>query len=187
VALAHAQGLAPVAPELSADRIRLQTRKCATGAAMPAMKIATMLAACAMALAACDRDQVASFMPKVADQAASLMPKTFRPSDPQPPPAEPELDVKELIRANADTLFTAAPTALAVARPKRITGRGFSVCVNAVVAGALNTRPQPITLIVIIERGKLADRRRATPEDGCAHETYEKVEVTRPNAAKPQQ
>jgi hypothetical protein len=154
---------------------------------MPAMKIATMLAACAMALAACDRDQVASFMPKLADQAASLMPKTFRPSDPQPPPPEPELDVKELIRSNADTLFTAAPTALAVARPKRITGRGFSVCVNAVVAGALNTRPQPITLIVIIECGKLADRRRATPEDGCAHETYEKVEVTRPNAAKPQQ
>jgi hypothetical protein len=107
-------------------------------------------------------------MPKLADQAASLMPKTFRQSDPAPPPVEPELDVKELIRANADTLFTAHPSALAVARPKRITGRGFSVCVNAVVAGAMNPQPQPITLIVIIERGKIADRRRATPQDGCA-------------------
>jgi hypothetical protein len=55
-----------------------------------------------------------------------------------------------LIRANADTLFTAHPSALAVARPKRITGRG-----------------------------KLADRRRATPQDGCAAETYEKVEAAR--------
>jgi hypothetical protein len=146
---------------------------------MPAMKTAAMLVACAMALAACDRDQVANFMPKLADQAASLMPKTFRPSDPAPPTVEPELDVKELIRANADTLFTAHPSELAVARPKRVTGRGFSVCVKAVVAGALNREPQPITLIVIIERGKLADSRRATPQDGCAGETYEKVEVAK--------
>jgi hypothetical protein len=51
--------------------------------------------------------------------------------------------------------------------------------VKAVVAGAMNPQPQPITLIVIIERGKLADRRRATPQDGCAGETYEKVEVPR--------
>ena len=135
-----------------------------------------MLFACAIALAACDRDDVASFMPK-----------SFGPSDTPPPPVEPEPDVKELIRANADTLFTAHPSALAVSRPKRITGRGFSVCVKAVVAGAINREPQPITLIVIIERGKLADRRRATAQDGCAHETYEKVEVTRLNAPKPQQ
>jgi hypothetical protein len=140
---------------------------------MPAMKIAIMLVACAIALAACDRDQVASFMPE------SFMPKSFRHSDPPPPPVEPEPDVKELIRANADTLFTAHPSALAVSRPKRITGRGFSVCVNAVVAGAMNREPQPITLIVIVERGKLADRRRATAQDGCAGETYEKVEAAR--------
>jgi hypothetical protein len=140
---------------------------------MPAMKIAIMLVACAMALAACDRDQVASFMPE------SFMPKSFRQSDTPPPPVEPEPDVKELIRANADTLFTAHPSALAVSRPKRITGRGFSVCVNAVVAGAMNREPQPITLIVIVERGKLADRRRATAQDGCAGETYEKVEAAR--------
>jgi hypothetical protein len=49
--------------------------------------------------------------------------------------------------------------------------------VNAIVAGAMNQQPQPITLIVIIERGKIADRRRATAQDGCAGETYEKVEA----------
>ena len=72
---------------------------------------------------------------------------------------------------------SAASRALSVGRPKRITGRGFSVCVNAIVAGAMNQQPQPITLIVIIERGKIADRRRATAQDGCAGETYEKVEA----------
>ena len=140
---------------------------------MPAMKIAIMLVVCAVALAACDRDQVASFMPE------SFMPKSFQQSDTAPTAVEPEPDVKELIRANADTLFTAHPSALAVSRPKRITGRGFSVCVNAVVAGALNREPQPITLIVIVERGKVADRRRAVPQDGCAGESYEKVEPAR--------
>jgi hypothetical protein len=48
---------------------------------------------------------------------------------------------------------------------------------KAVVAGPMDPAPQPITLFVIIEHGKLADRRRALPQDGCARETYEKVEV----------
>ena len=114
-----------------------------------------------------------------ADQVASFMPKGFRQPSPERPAPEPEPDVKELIRANADTLFTAHPGTLAVARPKRITGRGFSVCVKAVVAGPMNSEPQPITLIVVIEHGKLADRRRATAQDGCERESYEKVEVPR--------
>jgi hypothetical protein len=107
------------------------------------------------------------------------MPKGFRQPAPEAPPPEPEPDVRELIRANADTLFTARPGTLAVARPKRITGRGFSACVKAVVAGPMNSQPQPITLVVIIEHGKLTDRRRATSQDGCEGESYERVEVPR--------
>jgi hypothetical protein len=139
-------------------------------AAMPAKTFAVMLVACAMAaLSGCD----------FADKFASFMPKGFRQPTPEPPPPEPEPDVKELIRANADTLFTARPGTLAVARPKRITGRGFSACVKAVVAGPMNSQPQPITLVVIIEHGKVTDRRRATPQDGCEGESYERVEVPR--------
>jgi hypothetical protein len=137
---------------------------------MRARTFAIMLVAVAMAaLSGCD----------VADQVASFMPKGFRQPTPEPPAPEAEPDVKELIRANADTLFTARPGALAVARPKRITGRGFSACVKAVVAGPMSSEPQPITLVVIIERGKIADRRRATAQDGCEGERYERVEVPR--------
>jgi hypothetical protein len=147
-----------------------EPRQRATIAAMPARTFAVMLAACAMAaLLGCD----------YADKFASFMPKGFRQPAPEAPPPEPEPDVKELIRANADTLFTAPPGTLAVARPKRITGRGFSTCVKAVVAGPMNSQPQPITLVVIIEHGKLTDRRRATSQDGCEGETYERVEVPR--------
>jgi len=47
------------------------------------------------------------------------------------------------------------------------------------VVGPMNPEPQPITLLVMIEHGKFADRHRATSQDGCATETYEKVEAAR--------
>ena len=67
----------------------------------------------------------------VADQYSAL-PKVFRQPGAEPPPPEPEPDVKELIRAGADTLFTGHPSAVAVSRPRRVAGRGFDVCVKAV-------------------------------------------------------
>ena len=44
----------------------------------------------------------------VADQYSAL-PKVFREPGVEPPPPEPEPDVKELIRVGADTLFTGHP------------------------------------------------------------------------------
>jgi hypothetical protein len=72
----------------------------------------------------------------LSDQYATFMPKILRQPSSEPAEPDPEPDVKALIRANADTLFTAHPSALAVSRPHRITGRGFSVCVKAVVVGS---------------------------------------------------
>jgi hypothetical protein len=135
---------------------------------MPAMKMAMSVLACAIALlAGCGLAEYATFVPKILRQ-----PSTEPASDPEP-------DIKELIRVNGDTLFTARPSAVAVSRPRRIAGRGFSACVKAMVVGPMNPEPQPITLLVTIEHGKFADRHRATSQDGCATETYEKVEVAR--------
>jgi hypothetical protein len=152
-----------------------QARLCPSGSkafAIPAMKIGMMPIICALALlTGCG----------VADRFASFL----RKDDPQPtavPPRQsaPEPNVKELIRVGANTLFTAPPTAVSVSRPHRIIpGTAFSVCVKAMVAGPLNPEPQLITLFVMIENGRLAGRHRALPEDGCATDTYEKVEVAR--------
>jgi hypothetical protein len=142
---------------------------------MPAMKIAMSVLACATALlAGCE----------MADQYATFVPKILRQPSTEPPAPEPEPNVKELVRAGADTLFTAHPTAVAVSRPHRLAGRGFSACVKAMVVGPMNPDPQPITLLVTIDHGKFTDRHRATSQDGCASESYEKVEIARlPNAA----
>jgi hypothetical protein len=132
------------------------------------MKIGVAFTACALAL-------LTGCGP--ADQYATFIPKILRQPSTEPPQPDPEPDVKAWVHANADTLFTAHPSALAVSRPRRITGRGFSICVKAIVVGPMNPAPQPITLLVIIEHGKLADRHRATAQDGCATETYEKVDM----------
>jgi hypothetical protein len=105
------------------------------------------------------------------------MPDVFRQRGAEPRQPEPEPDAKELVRVGADTLFVNHPSAVAVSRPRRIADRGFSVCVKAIVGGKLNSDPQPVTLFVIIEHGKLSDRHRATSYDGCATETYEEVQI----------
>src|SRR5262249_52247920 len=143
---------------------------------MPATKIAMSVIACAVVLlAGCE----------MADQYATFVPKILRQPSTEPPAPEPEPDVKELVRAGADTLFTAHPTAVAVSRPHRMAGRGFSACVKAMVVGPMNPDPQPITLLVTIDHGKFTDRHRATSQDGCANESYERVEIARlPNATR---
>ena len=99
----------------------------------------------------------------VADQYSAL-PKVFRQPSAEAPPPEPEPDVKELVRVGADTLFTGHPSALEVSRPRRIAGRGFDACVKALVPGAVDGQPRPVTVLVTIEHGKLADRHRATAQ-----------------------
>ena len=132
----------------------------------------TLIACCMTLLTGCSLGDQHSFWPEV-----------FRKPAAEPRQPEPEPDAKELIRVGAGTLFMNHPSAVAVSRPRRIAERGFSVCVKATVAGALNSDPQPVTLFVIIEHGKLADRHRATSYDGCANETYEQVEIA-PAAAQ---
>src|SRR5260370_40051372 len=99
------------------------------------MKIGIMPIACAITLlTGCGpADQYATFIPKVLRQ-----PRT------EPPQPDPEPDVKEWVRANAHTLFTARPSALAVSRSRRLTRRGVSVCGKPVAAGHKNPEPQPM-------------------------------------------
>src|SRR5262245_55907022 len=122
------------------------------------MRVGVMLIGCAMTLlAGCG----------LLDQPASVEPR----------PPEPEPDAKALVRAGVGTLFMNHPETVAVARPRRILERGFSVCVRATVAGKMSSGAEPVTMLVIIERGKMVDRHRATSYDRCESERYEPVEI----------
>ena len=126
-----------------------------------------------MALGACVVALVAGC--GVADQH-SVMPKILGQPSAEPRPPAPEPDAKELVRVGANTLSTAHPMAVAVSRPRRVTDQEFSVCVKANVSSLIDGQARPVTLLVRIEHGKLADRHRAAAHDGCEIETYEKVE-----------
>ena len=116
--------------------------------------------------------------------AGALMPLTAcgglsgsHSSVPGPPQADAEPDVKELVRAAADGLFTTSPSAVSVSQSHRLTAGRFSACVQALVPSVVDGAPQPATLVILIEHGNLIDRRRATTYDKCADEKYEKVEA----------
>src|SRR5256885_14525091 len=103
---------------------------------MPATKIAMSVIACAVVLlAGCE----------MADQYATFVPKILRQPSTEPPAPEPEPDVKELVRAGADTLFTAHPTAVAVSRPHRLAGRRLRGWGETTVRGAVDAHSQALT------------------------------------------
>jgi len=115
----------------------------------------------------------------LADQHATWVPQFLRQPSTEPQP-EPEPDVKKLIENGIDALFTTHPVAVSVSRARRNDlGKGFTVCVKALVAGAINPKQQNVTLAVAIEHGALSDRRRANPQDDCEIESYQQVDIKR--------
>jgi hypothetical protein len=106
----------------------------------------------------------------------SSMPKFLRQPSDQPAPQDPEPDVKEIVRTT--TLFTTQPSAIAISRPRRLSAYRFDTCVKALARSVIDGETRAVTMLVIVERGRLADRRRATREDNCETETYEKIETT---------
>jgi hypothetical protein len=106
----------------------------------------------------------------------SLVASPWRQAELPAPEAEPEPDVKALVSAAKESLFASKVATVAVSPPRRpAQGRGFTACVKALVPAVTGHAMLPTTLLVSIEKGKITDRRRAVPQDGCDAETYEKA------------
>lgn len=119
-----------------------------------------------------------------ADPYSPYAPSFMRQAEPKPPPPESAPDVKELVRSGVMALFTSHVKVVAVSPPRRNpSGTGWTACAKATVPAPMSNRPEPVTLVVSIEHGRLWDRRRAAPEDGCEALPYERVEVPPPPPA----
>jgi hypothetical protein len=122
----------------------------------------------------------------IADPHSPYAPGFMRQAEPPPPPPESAPDVKELVRSGGMALFTSHPSVVAISPPRRNpSGNGWTACVKAAVQAAMSNRTEPVTLVVSIERGRLWDRRRATPEDACEALPYERVEMPPQPPASP--
>ena len=129
------------------------------------MTIRAMIIVCAMTLlAGCG----------FADKNSRIPAFLRQPSD-MPSQPDPEPDLKEIIRANA--LFTTRPTSVSISRPRRRAEHRFDACIKAVMPSLVDDRILAVTTLVIVEHGKMIDRRRATSDDQCGAETYEKVDL----------
>jgi len=108
----------------------------------------------------------------------SPVPEFMRNKAVDPPPPEPPPDVRELVRQNLNSVFTAAsnPRRVRVSPPRReLRGAGWTACVKAELTSVINKPLGTETYRITISGGTIVDRRRAEPEDNCASESYEPV------------
>jgi hypothetical protein len=129
--------------------------------------LGVLLAGAALLLAGCG----------LAD-SRSPVPEFLRNKAVDPPPPEPPPDVRELVRKNLNSVFTAAsnPRRVQVSPPRReLRGAGWTACVKAELTSVTNKPLGAATYRIVISSGMIADRRRAEPEDNCGSESYEPV------------
>lgn len=108
----------------------------------------------------------------------SPVPEFMRNKAVDPPPPEPPPGVRELVRQNLKSVFTAAsnPHGVRVSPPRReLRGAGWTSCVKAELTSVVSKPLGTETYRITISGGMIVDRRRAEPEDNCASESYEPV------------
>jgi hypothetical protein len=108
----------------------------------------------------------------------SPVPEFMRNKAVDPPPPEPPPDVRELVRQNLNSVFTAAsnPRRVRVSPPRReLRGAGWTACVRADLTSVTGKPMGAETYRIIISGGVMVDRRRAEDGDNCVTESYEPV------------
>jgi hypothetical protein len=125
-----------------------------------------LMAGVALALAGCG----------FADSRSPL-PEFMRVKASEPPPPEPQPDVKQLVREKLDSVFlaTSYPRLVEVSPPHHEPqGSGWTACVRAELTSTLGKPLGAQTYRITISGGAIVDRRRAE-DDTCASETFEPI------------
>lgn len=100
------------------------------------------------------------------------------PAPPPPPPApEPPPDIRQLLKSESSTLFDPSTQArnIAIGEPRRFdtaAGPQDGVCLRAQVMNRQGKTLGTVVYVVIVARGRIADRRRAQAADRCEREQY---------------
>jgi len=108
----------------------------------------------------------------------SPVPEFMRAKASEPPPPEPQPDVKRLVREKLDSVFTATsyPRSVQVSPPHREPqGPGWTACVRAELTSVMGQPLGTETYRITISGGVIDDRRRAEADDNCVSETYEPI------------
>jgi hypothetical protein len=94
------------------------------------------------------------------------------------PPPEPMPDVKQMVRANLNSVFVATsyPHAVRVSPPLHDPrGPGWNACVRAELTNAVGKPLGTETYRITIADGVISDRERVGRDDNCATASYEPI------------
>jgi hypothetical protein len=108
----------------------------------------------------------------------SPVPEFMRAKASDPPPPEPQPDVRQLVRDRLDTVFvnTSNPREVRVSAPRRdLGGSGWFACVRAELTSVMGKPLGTETYRITVSGGAIIDRRRAETADNCADESYEPI------------
>ena len=106
------------------------------------------------------------------------VPEFMRAKVPEPPPLSAPPNVKAMLKANLDSVFTAAsqPTQVRVSEPRpNLRGPGWTACVRAEVVSVIGKPLGTQTYRITISDGVISDRQKVEGEDPCTSESYEPV------------
>jgi hypothetical protein len=106
------------------------------------------------------------------------VPEFMRAKAPEPPPLSAPPNVKAMLKANLDSVFTAAsqPTQVRVSEPRpNLRGPGWTACVRAEVVSVIGKPLGTQTYRITISDGVISDRQKVEGEDPCTSENYEPV------------
>ena len=102
---------------------------------------------------------------------------------PPPPTAveEPLPAVKLILERNFKNLFDPSTNARnvrmgGVRRFQTPSGLEYGTCLKASVTGLTGKNVGGVTYVVTVAKNQVSDRRRATPEDECDGETYQRLQ-----------
>jgi hypothetical protein len=109
----------------------------------------------------------------------SPVPEFMRIKAAGPPPPEAPPEVRQLVRDNLDSLFSAAsrPTHVRVSPPQHeVEGPGWTACVKAELTSVMDKPLGTQTYRIAINGGVITDRRRIEgDENNCASESFEPI------------
>jgi len=113
----------------------------------------------------------------LADSRA-VWPEALRVKVSEPAPLETPPDLKQLVRAKLDSVFTAGsqPAHVRVSVPLHDPrGTGWTACVRAELTSVIGKSLGTQTYRVSINDGMILDRRLVEADDNCVTETYEPI------------
>lgn len=124
----------------------------------------------------------AAFAASCVDSQAFL-PAIVRMKEPNKRAPDPMPDTVEFVRTNLALIFLESSRAhdISVSEP-RPNGFGWKACLRASFSDVTGKPAGPFTFVLLVDNGKVGDRRRAEPSDDCDNATFTAIQPISPHA-----